>query len=185
MVDDLLLLARIDAGQMQLERKPIEIGELLATCVARLEPRAAEKEVELALQIPPEGLPRVTGDGDRLMQLFANLMDNALKHTPVGSQVAVEGSGGQGRVHVTVSDTGPGIPADELPRIFERFYQVDKSRTRTPVEGVGLGLAIAQELANAHGGRITVDSVVGVGTRFTVILPAAGSPGTIARHSRR
>jgi signal transduction histidine kinase len=184
MVDDLLLLARIDAGQMQLEQRPIEIGELLASCVARLEPRAAEKEVELALQIPPEGLPRVTGDGDRLMQLFANLLDNALKHTPVGSQVAVEGSGGQGRVQVTVSDTGPGIPADELPRIFERFYQVDKSRTRSPAEGVGLGLAIAQELAHAHGGWITAESEVGVGTNFTVNLPAAGSPATSARNSK-
>jgi two-component system OmpR family sensor kinase len=184
MVDDLLLLARIDAGQVHLDWHQVALGELLASCVARLEPSATEGEIQLGLELPRGGLPSMTGDPDRLMQLFSNLLDNALKHTPEGGQVTVTAKGGDGCVQVSVTDTGPGIPAEELPRIFERFYQVDKSRTRSDAEGVGLGLAIAQELAQAHGGRISVESEIGMGTRFLVTLPVTGSPTAAGRRSR-
>jgi two-component system OmpR family sensor kinase len=184
MVDDLLLLARIDAGQIHLDWQQVDMGELLASCVARLQPTAMEGEIRLTLELPPSGMPPVNGDPDRLMQLFSNLLDNALKHTPDGGQVAVAAKSGSGRVGVSVTDTGPGIPADELPRIFERFYQVDKSRTRSETEGVGLGLAIARELAVAHGGQISVKSEIGVGTRFSVTLPVAGLRTGAAGSSR-
>jgi signal transduction histidine kinase len=173
MVDDLLLLARLDAGQIEMKREGIDAGQVLAGCVARLEPVAAAREVRLTVELPADGLPSVTGDGDRLMQLFFNLLDNALKHTPTGGEVTAGGEASADYVEFWVTDTGPGIPADELPRIFERFYQVDKSRARAESEGAGLGLAIAQELAQAHGGRIRAESVTGLGTRFTVTLPVA------------
>jgi signal transduction histidine kinase len=121
--------------------------------------------------LPPD--VRVTGDGDRLAQVFIVLLDNALKHTPSGGKVALTAAPFEAsRVEVSVSDTGPGIPAGDLPRIFERFYQVDKSRARGR-GGAGLGLSIAREIVAAHGGEITAESIVGVGSKFTVRLPIA------------
>jgi two-component system OmpR family sensor kinase len=181
MVDDLLLLARMDAGELQLDRQAVDLVPLLASCVTRLEPRAQDGGIALNLDTPPSGLPPITGDGDRLVQLFTNLLDNALKHTPAGGRVTVTASASGDQVVVAVADTGPGIPADELARVFERFYQVDKSRARTQAPGVGLGLAICKELAEAHGGRIAAESVVGVGTKFSVTLPTADAAPTVAR----
>jgi two-component system OmpR family sensor kinase len=181
MVDDLLLLARMDAGELQMDRQAVDLAQLLASCVARLEPRAQGGDIALSLSTPPSELPSITGDGDRLVQLFTNLLDNALKHTPAGGRVTVTASASEDQVLVSVADTGPGIPADQLARIFERFYQVDKSRARTQAPGVGLGLAICKELAAAHGGRITAESVVGVGTKFSVTLPTADAAPTVAR----
>jgi signal transduction histidine kinase len=181
MADDLLLLARMDAGELQLDRQAVDLVPLLASCVTRLEPRAQDGGIALNLDTPPSGLPPITGDGDRLVQLFTNLLDNALKHTPAGGRVTVTASASGDQVVVAVADTGPGIPADELARVFERFYQVDKSRARTQAPGVGLGLAICKELAEAHGGRIAAESVVGVGTKFSVTLPTADAAPTVAR----
>jgi two-component system phosphate regulon sensor histidine kinase PhoR len=127
--------------------------------------------VEVAV---PPSLPPVLGDPDRLGQVFANLVDNALKHArraPGGGLVRLQAESHHGRVVCSVMDNGPGIPAEDLGRIFERFYQVDKSRARRGA-GVGLGLAIAREIVQAHGGQIDVESVEGLGTRFTVMLPA-------------
>ena len=185
MVDDLLLLARMDAGEMRLERRSLDLPQLLASCVARLELRAREAGVSLGLDLPPEGIPPFTGDGDRLLQLFSNLLDNALKHTPAGGRVTVTAAQAEDQIVVAVADTGPGIPMDELSRIFERFYQVDKSRARSQTRGVGLGLAICKELAEAHGGRIMAESVVGVGTRFSVALPTAEAAPTVVRRRRQ
>ena len=168
MVDELLLLARFDAGQMVLARDPIELGPLLQGCVEKLTPQAQAAQVALELDVPERLC--VTGDADRLAQVFANLVDNGVAHTPAGGRVTVaacpvdEGSAAQ----VTVTDTGGGIPADALPRIFERFYQVDKARRRS--RGAGLGLAITKEIVEAHGGTISAESVVGLGTRFVVRL---------------
>ena len=183
MVDDLLLLARLDAGQFQLERRPVDLADLLQGVQDRFELRARDAQVDLHLQLPAGGLLAFTGDGDQLMQLFSNLVDNALKHAPAGGQVTLSAETAGEQITVAVSDNGPGIPADQLGRIFERFYQVDKSRSRAPNrQGTGLGLAICRELAQAHGGAIKVESVVGVGTRFSVILPtAAGAPTVIRR----
>ncbi len=156
-----------------------------------LTPVAAEKRVTLQADLPE--LPPVVGDGDRLAQVFTNLLDNALKYTSEGDRVQVTAQvlkaqprprrGGvlarpdastlvslrTDFVEVSIADTGRGIPAEDLPRIFERFYQTDKARTSR--RGSGLGLAIAKEIIEAHGGRIGVESVEGLGTRFTVALP--------------
>jgi signal transduction histidine kinase len=179
MVDDLLLLARMDAGELRFERQPLDLPQLLNNCVSRFELRAREARISLGLELPPAGIPPFTGDGDRLLQLFGNLLDNALKHTPVGGRVVLAATQTEDQIVVAVTDTGPGIPPEELSRIFERFYQVDKSRARGASRGTGLGLAISQELAEAHGGRITAESVVGVGTKFSVFLPTAEAAPTV------
>jgi signal transduction histidine kinase len=170
MVDGLLVLARFDAGQIELAREPVDLADLLKSCAEKLRPQFAEGKVALSLEVPP-GLT-VSGDRDRLAQVFTNLLDNAIAHTKHGGRVSVTSqptSGGQ--LEVAVTDSGDGIPPDELPRIFERFYQVDKARRHS--RGAGLGLAITKEIVDAHGGTISAESVVGLGSRFTVLLPAA------------
>lgn len=179
MVDDLLLLARMDAGQLQLARQPVDLVELLAGCVASLEPRARQGGVTLQVDAVA-GIPPLNGDGDRLAQLFTNLLDNALKHTPSGGRVAVTLEQQHREAIVAITDTGPGIPAEQLERVFERFYRVDSSRARSQTKRVGLGLTICKELVEAHGGRIAAESVVGVGSKFSVYLPLADSAPTLA-----
>jgi signal transduction histidine kinase len=169
MVLDLLELARLDAGTVEFEMGEVDLGLLLQAVVERFAPQSSQAEVELVLAV--EGLPPVTGDGDRLAQVFNNLVDNALKHTPPGGQVQLEGKMEGGQVLVSVKDNGPGIPEDELSRIFERFYQLDKSRRGGPTHGSGLGLAIANQIVHAHHGQISVRSIVGVGSEFIVRLP--------------
>jgi signal transduction histidine kinase len=169
MVNDLLDLARIQAGRMDMLRKAVQIDILLNSVGKSLGMKAEKQGVHLQLDIPE--LPRVAGDGDRLAQVFTNLVDNAIKHTSAGGQVRLraaldEASKG---VVVVVQDTGEGIPAADLPRIFERFYQVDKSRAKS--SGTGLGLAITAEIIYAHNGKIWVESEYGQGARFTVWLP--------------
>jgi two-component system sensor histidine kinase ResE len=169
MVLDLLELARLDAGTVEFEVGEVDLGLLLQAVVERFAPQSSQAEVELVSAV--EGLPPVTGDGDRLAQVFNNLVDNALKHTPPGGQVQLEGKMEGGQVLVSVKDNGPGIPEDELSRIFERFYQLDKSRRGGPTHGSGLGLAIANQIVHAHRGEISVRSIVGVGSEFIVRLP--------------
>jgi len=172
LVDELLILARFDAGQIVMARDPVELGPLLRGCIEKLAPQAQAAEVALELDVP--GRLFVTGDTDRLAQVFANLVDNSIAHTPAGDKVTVAARQvGEGQaVEVAITDAGEGIPAEALPRIFERFYQVDKSRRRS--RGAGLGLAITKEIVEAHGGTITAESVVGLGTKFTVRLPVGG-----------
>ena len=133
-------------------------------------------------------MPPVLGDYDRLMQVFTNLVDNALTHTPAGGRVHLTVKAhGHGAVEATVQDTGKGIAAEDLSRIFERFYQVDRSRVRVNGrQGSGLGLAIVKELVEAHNGRIQARSRVGQGSLFTVRLPTDVSPepSTIIRLTR-
>ena len=170
LVDELLTLARFDAGQMVMARDPVELGPLLRGCVERLAPQAHAAGVTLDLDV--SGQLFVTGDADRLAQVFANLLDNGFAHTSTGGKVviAARGMNGGRTVEVTVTDAGEGIPPQALPRIFERFYQADKTRQRS--RGAGLGLAITKEIVEAHGGTITAESVVGLGSKFTVRLPA-------------
>ena len=137
----------------------------------RFAPQSKQAGVELVSDVG--SLPEVIGDGDRLAQVFNNLIDNALKHTPAGGQVHIDSQLEGDEVLIVVRDTGPGIPQDELSRIFERFYQLDKSRKGGPAHGSGLGLAIANQIVRAHGGTITVKSILGTGSEFIVRLPVA------------
>jgi signal transduction histidine kinase len=182
LVEELLDLARYDAGQMHLERSPLDLGALLRSVADRLSPRAAEKHVRIELDLPP--MSGVSGDGDRLAQVFTNLLDNAVKHSPAGAPVRVQGEAGRGWVAVHVEDRGPGIPAEEVSRIFERFYQLDKSRRGGEGRGAGLGLAISREIVQAHGGSLTVSSRVGEGSTFSVRLPAL-NPDASTQSRRR
>jgi len=172
LVDELLDLAQLEAGQVTMSREPVQVGELLAACAARFAPQAEELGVTLEVEVAP-ALPAVLGDADRLGQLFGNLVDNALKHSDSRAgegRVVLRAEQGDHLVVCSVTDNGQGIPAGELARVFERFYRVDKSRVRGS-SGAGLGLAIGQEIAHAHGGNMTVESVEGLGTRFVVELP--------------
>ncbi len=169
MVLDLLDLARLDAGTLELVRAPLDIQALLRGIITKLKPQASQAQVKLHLQV--DELPTIIGDDDRMSQVFTNLIDNAIKHTPTGGQVRVVAQHHNGFVQVSVMDTGEGIPQQELERIFERFYQVDKSRPGGRRHGSGLGLAIAHEIVFAHGGRLSVKSVPGQGSDFVVQLP--------------
>lgn len=169
-VDALLELARLESGQLKLAQQPVDLGATLVTVHRAYQPQAQLQEVDLALQLEPAA--PVLGDPDRLIQLFANLVDNALAHTPAGGQVVLQLQPVAEMVQATISDTGPGIPADELQRVFERFYQVDKSRKRGTGQGSGLGLAIVAELVEAHGGTVRAESNPDGGTSFVVSLPA-------------
>jgi signal transduction histidine kinase len=169
MVNDLLVLARFDAGQVKAVREPVRVDRMLRACVEKLAPQA--KRVGVTVEIDTSGKHVVCGDADQLGQVFTNVLDNALTHTPAGGRVTVAAHAvAEARaVNVTVTDTGAGIPPEELPRIFERFYRADKARRRAG--GAGLGLAIAKEIVAAHGGTITAESLVGLGSRFVVQLP--------------
>lgn len=172
LVEGLLDLARLDVGLRALTRAPLDLRLVLAAVVEKFGPRAKEKGVALRGELPPT-LPAMVGDADRLAQVFTNLLDNALKHTPAGGSVTLSTATVPGGVEIAVTDAGPGIPPEDLQRVFERFYQVDKSRVRPAGGGVGLGLTITKEIVEAHGGSIRVESVVGLGTKFVVRLPPA------------
>ena len=169
LVEDLLDLAKLDTGQVTFAREQVDPNGLLGAVLERLALKAQEKRVQLVNQI--ESLPQLRGDGDRLAQVFTNLIDNAIKHSPRDGTVRLKGESAAGWVSVHVEDSGPGIPADELSRIFERFYQLDRARPRGSGRGVGLGLAISREIVQAHGGTLTAQSILGQGSRFTVRLP--------------
>ena len=177
LVEDLRLLALAEAGQLALDRRPMDVGDLLRDAHVNFGPQAADRGVTLALDLPGD-LPRVTADWRRVSQVLGNLLTNALRHTPQGGCVTLSaalvspaGSGAEeGKVEVTVADTGTGIPPEELPYIFERFWRGEKSRSRA-AGGTGLGLAIARQLVEMHGGTIRVESTPGRGSKFSFTLP--------------
>jgi signal transduction histidine kinase len=171
LVDDLLVLARLEGGQVAFRKEPVHLEEVLRGTVDRFSPTSEAAELRLELELGSD-LPVVLGDADRLGQVFDNLADNALKHTcgTADGRVVLRVERAEQSVFCSVTDNGPGIPPDQLARVFERFYQVDRSRVRRG-PGVGLGLAIAQEIVEKHNGRIWVESVEGLGTRFNVELP--------------
>lgn len=175
MVDQLLDLAKIESGQLQLIREPLDLGQLVRDVHRNMSLRAEEKGVHLTVEAAP--LAAVPGDRDRLAQVLGNLVDNAIEHTPENGRVHLSLKPyGDKAVELAVQDTGPGIPPEDLKRIFERFYQVDKSRHRTSEDrGVGLGLAIVKELVEAHNGRIIAHSQPGHGSTFFVRLPLSSA----------
>jgi signal transduction histidine kinase len=176
---DLLDLARLDAGTADLTMSPLDLTILLNAVAEKFAPLAARAGVTVAAQA--EALPPLTGDGDRLAQVFTNLVDNALKFTPSGGQVTLSAQVDGTDVLIEVRDTGRGISPEALPHVFDRFYQEDASRSHKERRGAGLGLAIAQEIVAAHGGKISVRSQLGQGTVFSVRLPLAqGSAITIS-----
>jgi signal transduction histidine kinase len=171
---DLLDLARLEAGTADLEMSPVDMVALLRNMVDKFRRQAGQAGVDLQLSIPDQ-LPTLIGDGDRLAQVFTNLVDNALKFTPAKGQVTLSAVSNGTEMKVSIMDTGPGIPSEAIPRLFDRFYQVDPSRPggeHGPVRrGAGLGLAIVQEIVQAHDGKIGVRSEVGRGTTFVIHLP--------------
>lgn len=171
LVGDLLLLARADAGGLPLERKPIELDNLLFEVYRQV------SRLEKSVTVMVTGVDQVCvlGDADRLKQLLLILVDNAIKYTPAGGQVNLSLSTTTGWAYLDVADTGIGIPPEDIPYIFDRFYRVDKARGRAQ-GGSGLGLAIARWIAQAHGGNISVKSKVGEGTTFSIALPVYKPP---------
>lgn len=170
MVASLLDLARLNPRLRENAWSMLDLPALLAAQVEKFGLRAAAADITLTAALPPT-LPAVMGDADRLAQVFGNLLDNALTHTPAGGRVTLSAAPASATVEVTVTDTGSGIPAGDLNRIFERFYQVDKSRVHGG--GVGLGLAITKEIVEAHGGTVRAESEPGQGARLVVVLPTA------------
>ncbi len=172
LVSELLVLTRLQNGLNTLDLHPTDLGTLLAQLVLAMQPQAANAGVTLKLE-QTGGNVMVLADGDRLKQAFGNLLDNALKYTQSGGRVFVEMNASTPQTGVAVRDTGRGIPSEDLHRVMERFYQVDKSRSAPDGKSVGLGLAIAREIVRAHHGEITIDSRQGEGTCVSVLLPSA------------
>jgi len=169
LVEDLGMLALAEAGQLALERQATNLGDLLQDAQVNFSPQAADRGVTLTLDLPTE-LPKVMVDRRRIAQVLGNLLTNALRHTPGGGYVTLSAAASERMVKVTVADTGKGIPSEDLPYIFERFWRGDKSRSRA-AGGTGLGLAIAKQLVEVHGGTISVESTPGQGSTFWFTLP--------------
>jgi signal transduction histidine kinase len=171
LVEDLRVLTLADAGELQVEAEPVEMGELTRSVVKRLQTTAQATDVTLDARLPDTSL-HALGDAQRLTQVLLNLLTNALQHTPSGGKITASAHAGEGKVHITVQDSGEGIAPEDLPHIFERFYRADRARSRD-TGGSGLGLSIAKSLVEAQGGTISVESQAGQGSTFTVSLPQA------------
>jgi signal transduction histidine kinase len=169
LVGDLQELTLADAGKLKITTQPEDIGHIIKETVIAHQPKATGKEINISIVMPDE-LPLVEIDGQRIRQVLNNLINNALVHTNNGGSITVSGKKQDKMVSISVSDTGEGIAPEHLPMIFERFYRVDKSRTRA-TGGSGLGLTIAKRLVEAHSGTISVTSEVGKGSIFTFTIP--------------
>jgi signal transduction histidine kinase len=165
-VDELLQLSRLQSGQFKMHLETVDLGEVLKQSVELFSLSSGDKQVCLKLTAQPGLL--VLGDADRLEQVFNNLLDNAVKISPAGSAVTISARNLVSHIEVSVADRGPGLTPEQLPHVFERFYQVTGVRT-----GVGLGLAISREIVLAHCGTIEVRSSPGAGAEFIVTLPSA------------
>jgi two-component system phosphate regulon sensor histidine kinase PhoR len=171
MVQELLDLSSLESGRVPLRLRPITIADLLLPTIDRFTPQAERGQISLELNLP-RGLPPVLADPERIQQVVRNLIHNALKFTPPGGHVTVTATSHANEVRISVQDTGMGIAAQDIPRVFERFYKSDRSRQSG---GTGLGLAIARHMVRAHGGNIWVKSKEQKGSTFTFTLPIAAS----------
>ncbi len=165
--DDLLVLTRAETGQ--LEKGRFDLADLAREAFGKFQTRAEKAEIQLEAHLP-ENLP-ISGSEDQIEQVVVNLLDNALKYTPKGGRVRLAASRHGGKVSLCVEDTGIGIKAQDLPRVFERFYRVDKARSRES-GGTGLGLSIVKHIIDAHGGAVRVESTINKGSTFTIDFPA-------------
>ncbi|PGL96514.1 PAS domain-containing sensor histidine kinase [Bacillus thuringiensis] len=172
LIEDLLDLSKIEQQGFKLNMGTVDMKGLLEDIHMVLDNKAGEKEISLQVNVLKRA--SVIGDPSRLKQIFINLINNAIVYTPAGGVVSVELAEDKYNAYIKVSDTGIGISKEEIPRIFERFYRVDKARSRN-TGGTGLGLSIVKHLVEAHHGTITVDSEVGEGTTFTVVLPKSAT----------
>jgi signal transduction histidine kinase len=177
MIESLLAFVRLDQGQVSLNREAVHLSSLFARLLEAFQGRAEEQKLSLAIEVA-EDIPPVLADPQELMMALTHLVDNATKFTSAGGSVTlmakvVAGEGGNPDVQVAVQDTGVGIPPDQQPRIFDRFYQADSSPTRQ-FGGVGIGLAVVKQIIEAHGSRVLVDSEPGKGSTFAFTLPVAG-----------
>ena len=171
LVGDLLLLAQAESGKIPLAHEVVELDTLLLEVMNEMRVLARDR---LALRLDNIDQVLVCGDRDRLKQVIVNLVGNAINYTPVGGEISIGLAKTAGRAQLTITDTGPGIPPEDLPHIFERFYRGEKARTRQrDGKGFGLGLSIAYWIVRNHGGRIEVNSTVGQGSTFCVWLPLA------------
>ncbi len=176
LIHDLRELSLAEAGELPLHKQRVDLREVVRRAATAVQPRLEAKGVELRLELPEEPLPAEI-DPQRIRQVLLNLLSNAERYTPEGGRIALRAERRGGEIRVSVSDSGPGIPPEDLPYVFERFWRGDKARTRSS-GGTGLGLAIAKQLVEAHGGKIEVESAPGRGATFMFTLPlAAGSPG--------
>jgi len=169
--NDLLKLARIEAGKLELEFFPVGIQELIESCEETTLLKASRKQISFKMEVPA-ALPSVRGDASLLHDVLQNLLDNAIQYTPPGGCVVVGAAADSREATITISDSGIGIPLADQERIFERFYRVDAARSRE-AGGTGLGLSIAKHIVEAHGGRLWVESAVGQGSKFSFSIPLA------------
>lgn len=167
---DLLDVTRIEEGRLAIQPSPHDLSSIVGQAIASWTHPAGEKDIRLTTDIPPEVSP-VHADRERLIQVLENLIGNAVEHTPVGGRIAVTAMRNNGDAEIRVSDTGPGIPRENLPNLFDRFWQAENSDGA----GAGLGLAIARGIVEAHGGRIWVDEVTDPGATFRFTVPLAGT----------
>lgn len=170
LVDDLLMLARAEAGRLPINLKPVDLDSIVLEVFGEMQVFAGDK---VQLKLTEIDQAQINGDRDRLQQVFINLISNAIKYTPRGGTVSVGLATEPGQVRVSVADTGPGIPTNDIAHIFDRFYRGERSRTRgsTRPGGYGLGLSIANWIVDKHGGKIEVQSAEGQGSIFSVVLP--------------
>jgi signal transduction histidine kinase len=176
LIDQLLDLSRIESGELRLNRAPIPLHPLVREVLSEIEMARADRGVRVADAVPDD-LPPVLVDPERVHQVLFNLLDNAVRYTPAGGEVTVAAHRANGGCEIAVSDTGPGIAPEHLPRLFERFYRADAARSRGD-GGTGIGLAIARSVVEAHGGRIRAESRLGQGSVFTFDLPVADAAET-------
>ncbi|MDB4913973.1 MAG: hypothetical protein JWM95_1617, partial [Gemmatimonadetes bacterium] len=175
LIHDLLNVARMDTGRLEIEAKVVAPAQLDANAMELMQPLAAEKSVSL-VDVVAADLPEVEADAERLGQVFSNLIGNAIKFTPAGGRITLGADASDGRVWFSVTDTGPGIPPEQLEKIFGPFWQARRADSR----GIGLGLTIAKGIVEAHGGTIGVDSEIGVGTKFWFALATTRASSSVS-----
>jgi two-component system OmpR family sensor kinase/two-component system sensor histidine kinase BaeS len=171
LIEDLRTLALADAGQLKLQTAMVDPGALVERTVAKVAPLALEQNVTLSAQLASQ-LPGINIDSHRIEQVLANLLANALRHTPSQGNVTIRAEADRQQLLFSIADTGPGISPEDIPHLFDRFWRGDKSRARDR-GGAGLGLAIARQLVEAHGGTIWVSSHQNTGATFHIALPLA------------